>query len=106
MYRLRVVVKDRSTHRLIRRSKTVHVPERGNVKQLEDEMAKFRTEVSEMARKGTKATVGRLLDEWIEKLDPALARNTVEAYSKRFRMKGAHIPPRPTIGWANQGVIP
>lgn len=83
VYRLRVVVKDRSTHLLIRRSKTVHVPERGNVKQLEDEMAKFRTEVSEMARKGTKATVGRLLDEWIEKLDPALARNTVEAYRKR-----------------------
>jgi integrase len=83
VYRLRVVVKDPSTHRLIRRSKTVHVPERGNVKLLEDEMAKFRAEVLQTASVGTKTTVGRLLDEWLENLDPALAQNTVEVYKKR-----------------------
>jgi len=83
VYRLRVVVTDPSTHRLIRRSKTVHVPERGAKGQLEEEMAKFRTEVTETATVGKKTTVGRLLDEWLENLDPALAQNTVEVYTKR-----------------------
>ncbi len=83
VYRLRIVVKDPSTHRLIRRSKTVHVPERGAKGLLEEEMARFRTEVTETARVGTKTTVGRLLDEWLENLDPALAQNTVEVYRKR-----------------------
>ena len=46
-------------------------------------MAKFRTEVTETARVGAKTTVGRLLDEWLENLDPALAQNTVEVYRKR-----------------------
>lgn len=83
VYRLRVVVKDPSTHRLIRRSKTVHVPERGAKGLLEEEMAKFRTGVTETAKVGTKTTVGRLLDEWLENLDPSLAQNTVEVYTKR-----------------------
>jgi integrase len=83
VYRLRVVVKDPSTHRLLRRSKTVHIPGRGVKGQLEEEMAKFRTEVTEMASVGTKTTVGRLLDEWLENLDPALKLNTVEVYTKR-----------------------
>ena len=83
VYRLRVVVKEPSTHRLIRRSKTVHVPERGAKSRLEEEMARFRTEVTETARVGAKATVGRLLDEWLENLDPALALSTVEVYKKR-----------------------
>ncbi len=83
MYRLRVVVKDPSTNRLIRRSKTVRVPERGAKRLLEDEMAKFRTEVTEMAKVGKKATVGRLVDEWLENLDPGLAQNTLEVYKKR-----------------------
>ncbi len=83
VYRLRVVVTDPSTHRLIRRSKTVRIPERGAKGLLEEEMAKFRTEVTETARVGAKTTVGRLLDEWLQNLDPALAQNTVEVYRKR-----------------------
>ncbi len=46
-------------------------------------MAKFRVEVTEMALVGPKATVGLLLDEWLENLDPGLALNTVEVYTKR-----------------------
>ncbi len=46
-------------------------------------MAKFRTEVTETAKVGAKTTVGRLLDEWLDNLDPALAQNTVEVYRKR-----------------------
>ena len=46
-------------------------------------MARFRTEVTETASVGAKTTVGRLLDEWLENLDPALAQNTVEVYRKR-----------------------
>lgn len=83
VYRLRIVVTDPSTHRLIRRSKTVRVPERGSKGRLEEEMARFRTEVTETASVGPKTTVGRLLDEWLENLDPALAQNTVEVYRKR-----------------------
>jgi integrase len=83
VYRLRVVVKDPSTRRLIRRSKTVHVPGRSVQRELEDEMAKFRTEVLETASVGAKTTMGRLLDEWLENLDPGLAQNTVEVYRKR-----------------------
>jgi integrase len=90
---LRVVVKDPSTHRLIRRSKTVHVPERGNKRQLEDEMTQFRAEVSKTAKVGPKTTVGRLLDEWLANLDPSLAQNTVEVYRKRVDKQI-----RPTLG--------
>ena len=46
-------------------------------------MAKFRTEVTERAKVGKRTTVGRLLDEWLENLDPAFAQNTVEVYKKR-----------------------
>jgi len=83
VWRLRVVVKDPSTHRLIRKSKTVHVPVRGYKGLLEDEMAKFRNEVEETAMVGTKTTLGRLLDEWIEHLDPGLSINTRESYARR-----------------------
>ena len=83
VYRLRVVVRDPSTKRLIRQSKAVHVPERRSKGLLEDELAKFRTEVTATANVGPKSTVGRLLDEWLDNLDPALALNTVEVYRKR-----------------------
>jgi integrase len=83
VYRLRVVVKDPATGRLVRKSKTVRVSERGNKRELEDEMAAFRAEVTKVAKVGPKTTLGRLLDEWLEKLDPALAQNTVEVYRKR-----------------------
>jgi integrase len=93
VYRLRVVVKDPSTKRLIRRSKTVRVPERGGKRQLEDEMTRFRAEVSKTAAVGTKATVGRLLDEWLANLDPGLAQNTLEVYRKRVE-----VQIRPALG--------
>ena len=37
-FRLRVMVEDRNTHRLTRKSKTVRVPERGGKRQLEEEV--------------------------------------------------------------------
>ena len=58
----------------------------------EEEIAKFRTR-SERARVGAKTTVGRLLDEWLENLDPALARKTVEVYKKRV-----DVQIRPALG--------
>jgi hypothetical protein len=41
-----VVVKDPSTQRLVRNSKTVRVSERSNKRALEDETAAFRAEVT------------------------------------------------------------
>src|SRR5277367_6626862 len=82
VYRLRVVVKDPNTHRLVRKSKTVRVPERGGKRQLEDELARFRTEVGEASVIGSKATVSALLDDWLETLGRGdLALNTVESYT-------------------------
>ena len=36
-----------------------------------------------MSAVGPKTTLGRLLDEWLDKLDPGLAHNTREGYTKR-----------------------
>ena len=36
-----------------------------------------------MSAVGPKTTLGRLLDEWLDKLDPGLAHNTREVYTKR-----------------------
>jgi integrase len=94
VYRLRVVVEDPNTHRLVRKSKTVRVPERGGKRQLEDEMQRFRTEVAEAAVIGSKESVGALLDDWLETLHRNdLAITTVESYRSR-----AEIQIRPELG--------
>jgi len=87
-YRLRVLIEDPNTHRLVRKSKTVHLAERGNKRQLEDELARFRTEVAEAAVIGSKATLGALLDDWLEVIDRGdLAQNTVESYRTRVEVQ-------------------
>jgi integrase len=87
-YRLRVLVEDPNTHRLVRKSKTVHLAERGSKRQLEDELSRFRTEVAEAAVIGSKATLGALLDDWLEVIGRGdLAQNTVESYRTRVEVQ-------------------
>lgn len=56
-------------------------------------MAKFRAELERDVATGSKATVGRLLDEWLAGLGSGLSQNTKEVYTKRVEKQI-----RPTLG--------
>lgn len=82
-WRLRVVVKDPGTGRLIRKSKTVQLPTRGFKGKLEKAMRDFQDEAAKMTVTGATATLGTLLDHWLENIDrPGKATNTMESYRR------------------------
>lgn len=95
-YRLRVVVKDPGTGRLMRKSKTIQLPARGSKGRLEEAMRDFRGEAAKAAATGSTATVGKLLDDWLANIDtPSKATSTMEGYRRyvenRIRPALGHI---------------
>lgn len=92
VYRLRVVIEDPAKRKLVRKSKTVKVPVRGNKTQLEEEMRIFQDELRQAMRSGSNATMDSLIEEWY-KQKRKRAVTTMETYTRHIEK---HI--RPALG--------
>lgn len=80
-WRLRVSVKDPISGQSVQRSKTVRTKTRPSKKDLERELAKFRQELERKKATGQKATMGKLLDDWLADLEKeGRAKTTLETY--------------------------
>lgn len=96
-WRLRVSVKDPISGASVQRSKTVQTKTRPSKKDLERELAAFRHDLDRKKATGQKATVGKLLDDWLEDLaGEGRAKTTLETYrshvEKRIRPKLGTVP--------------
>lgn len=81
VWRFRVSVKDPISGEPVQRSKTICTKTRPAKKALEAQLAAFRRELEQKTATGKKATVGKLLDDWLADLEQeGRAKTTLETY--------------------------
>ena len=96
-WRLRVSVPDPISGKPVQRSKTIRTKTRAAKKDLERDLAKFRRELERKRATGKKATMGKVLDDWLADLEKeGRARSTLETYrihiEKKIRPKLGAVP--------------